>query len=97
MDTRRHIGFVVGSDPAPKGQWVWKVRIKDPASPHNGQKIVVASVRNNIALARGLNVNFAIGTMDDPSGVKVLRAVDVCLETTGGEMESHKHRSGGQE
>lgn len=81
MEYRRHKGFVVGSDIAPEGRTIWKVRVKDPMSPHDGQKLVVASVRGELTLARGLNVHFAIGTIDDPSGEKVLRAVDVYLET----------------
>lgn len=100
MDSRRHKGFVIGSDNAQKGQVVWKVRVKDPTSPHDGQKLVVASVQGGMELARGLNVYFAIGTIDDPSGTKVLRAVDVCLETPDDDQTSHVKnqvkRSGGQ-
>lgn len=96
MTPRRHKGYVLGSDAAPEGRYVWKVRVKDPTSPHDGQKIVVASIRGGLELARGLNVNFAIGTMDDTAGVKVLRAVDICLETPDGDTEAHQHRSGGQ-
>lgn len=81
METQRHKGFVVGFDTASDKRVIWKVRVKDSASPHNEQKLVVVSVRNGLELARGLNVHFAIGTVDDPSGTKVLRAVDVCLET----------------
>lgn len=80
MEIKRYRGFIVGSDIAGKEQIVWKVRVKDPTSPHNNQKLIVASVRGGIELARGLNVHFAIGTMDDASGSKVLRAVDVRLE-----------------
>jgi hypothetical protein len=97
MDSRRHTGFVVGSDNALEGRTVWKVRVKDPTSPHDGQKLVVASVRGGMELARGLNVNFAIGTIDDQSGTKVLRAVDVCLENPdGSQPTNHVKRSGGQ-
>lgn len=81
MNNQRHAGFVVGSDTSPERREVWKVRVKDSTSQYDGQKFVVASVRGGLELARGLNVHFAIGTMDDPSGSKVLRAVDVCLET----------------
>lgn len=97
MNSKRTKGFVVGFDTAPKGQSVWKVRVKDPTSPHDGQKLVVASVRGGLELARGLNVHFAIGTIDDPSGTKVLRAVDVCLETPDQDQTAnHIKRSGGQ-
>ena len=80
MENQRYRGFVVGFDTTSEGRTVWKVRVKDPASLYHEQKLVVASVRGGLTLARGLNVNFAIGTIDDPSGEKVLRAVDVCLE-----------------
>lgn len=100
MDQKRHRGFVVGSDTSPKGQATWKVRVKDSESPHNGQKLVVASVRGGMELARGLNVHFAIGTIDDQSGTKVLRAVDVCLEASDDPTTNHVRnqvkRSGGQ-
>jgi hypothetical protein len=56
--------------------------VKDPESPHDGKKFVVASVRDGLELAKGLNVHFAIGTIDDQSGMKVPRAVDVILEAT---------------
>lgn len=77
----RHHGFVTGSDPGPKGQLVWKVRVKDRSSTYDGQKLVVASIRGGLELARGLNVHFAIGTVDDQQGQKVPRAVDVTLES----------------
>lgn len=81
MELQRHRGFVVGYDQASEVRLVWKVRVKDRASPYNGHKLIVASVRGGLELARGLNVHFVIGTLDDPSGAKLLRAVDVCLET----------------
>lgn len=92
MQHSRHRGFVLGSDYAPKGQKIWKVRVKDPQSPFNGQKLVVASISDGIALAQGLNVNFVIGTVDDLSGAKTPRAVDVCLEV----LDNGHKRSGGQ-
>ena len=76
----RHRGFVIGSDPGPKGQSVWKVRVKDPESAYDGEKFVVASVHDEMQLARGLNVNFVIGTVDDSSGTKTPRAIDVRVE-----------------
>lgn len=79
----RYRGYITGSDPNPQGQTVWRARVKDPASSRDGQKLVVASVREGLELARGLNVHFAIGTVDDQSGAKVPRAVDVTLEVTG--------------
>ncbi|MGD0576526.1 MAG: hypothetical protein ABSA74_00415 [Candidatus Staskawiczbacteria bacterium] len=93
----RHKGFVAASDVSPTdGKTVWKVKVKDEASSYNGQKLVVASVRDGLELARGLNVHFAIGTVDDPSGKKVLRAVDVCLENPEGQNKvtsGQVHRS----
>ncbi len=96
MLDRRHRGFVVGFDTVPEGRHVWKVRVKDSASPHDRQKLVVASVRGGLELARGLNVHFAIGTIDDSSGTKVLRAVDVCLESPNEDQTANVKRSGGQ-
>jgi hypothetical protein len=97
MEQKRHRGFVVGSDTSPKGQSTWKVRVKDSESRHDGQKLVVASVRDGLELARGLNVHFAVGTIDDQSGTKILRAVDVCLENPeDGQTQNHVKRSGGQ-
>lgn len=96
MNNRRHTGFVVGSDASTERREVWKVRVKDPASQYDGQKFVAASVRGGLELARGLNVHFVIGTMDDPSGSKVLRAVDVCLEAPDKDQTANIKRSGGQ-
>lgn len=87
MDLIRHKGFVVGSDNSLKGQNVWKVRVEDSTSSYNGQKLVVASVHGGLELARGLNVNFAIGTVNDKSSQEVLRAVDVCLETLDAQLK----------
>jgi len=81
---------VIGSDLTPNKQVVWKVRVKDPTSSHDGEKIVVASVRGELELARGLNVHFAVGTIDDQSGAKVPRAVDVCLETPEVQPTTHQ-------
>lgn len=77
MDVKRHRGYVVGHDSNPSGSIIWKVRVKDPADSRNGEKLVVASTRGNIELARGLNVEFIIGTIDGPNGQKISRAVDV--------------------
>ena len=96
MSPKRTKGFVVGFDTSPEGRNVWKVRVKDPSDPHDGQKLVVASVRSGLELARGLNVHFAIGTIDDSSGTKVLRAVDICLETPDEGQTANVNRSGGQ-
>jgi hypothetical protein len=76
----RHRGYVVGSGQSPSGQLVWTVKVKDPGSPFDGQKLNVASTHKELSLARGLNVDFAVGTMDDRGGNKILRAVDVRLE-----------------
>ena len=80
MENQRHKGFIIGFDTASEGRTVWKVRVRDQGDQHDGHKLIVASVRGGLELARGLNVHFAIGTIDDFSGTKVLRAVDVCLE-----------------
>jgi len=77
MTIRRYFGFVVGCDPGAHGQTVWKVRVKDPTSQFNGQKFAVASVRDGLTLAQGLNVTFVLGIMDGPTGGRVTRAIDV--------------------
>lgn len=87
-DTKRHHGFVIGSDSTPGGQVVWKVRVRDPGSPYDGRKLIVASVYERLALARGLNVNFAIGTVDDNRSGKSLRAVDVRLDDPDSSVHS---------
>jgi hypothetical protein len=79
MVQKRHTGFVVARDDR-HGKTVWKVRVKNPQSEHDGEKFVVASTRNGFELAQGLNVNFLIGSLDGEQGEKVLRAVDVCLD-----------------
>ena len=79
--TQRHRGFVVGSRSSQKDQKIWTVRVKDPHSQYNERKFVAISVRGGLELAQGLNVHFAIGTIDDQRGAKILRAVDVCLES----------------
>lgn len=78
---QRHKGYVVGCDRNPDGKNIWKVKVKDRSSPFSSQKFIVASVHDQLELARGLNVNFAVGTIDDEKGQKVSRAVDVRLET----------------
>ena len=88
MDNNRHKGFVVGCDQSPGGKAIWRVRVKDKGSSFNGRKLVVASVHDGIELARGLNVDFAIGTVDDTSGEKVTRAVDVRLEVPDAQPQS---------
>lgn len=96
MKARRTNGFVLGSDRTSQGQTVWKVRVKDPDSQYDGQKLIVASIHDGLEPARGLNVHFVIGTVDDHSGTKALRAVDVCLEATEEDQAtSNVIRSGG--
>jgi hypothetical protein len=72
-------GYVSGSYQTPDRRTVWSVVVKDSESKYNGQRLVVASVHGGLVLARGLNVHFAIGTVDDASRTKVPRAVDVNL------------------
>ena len=78
LDT--HHGFVVGFSLSQSGKKIWAVRVKDSQSKYNKQKLTVASIHEGLELARGLNVYFVIGTVDDKEGNKVLRAVSVCLE-----------------
>ncbi len=77
---KRCRGFVVGFDKNQNGQTVWKVRIKDDTSLLDGQKLAVASIHDNLELARGLNVTFVVGSVDDEHGLRVPRAVDVAIE-----------------
>ncbi len=74
-------GFVVGSDPTPGGT-VWKVRVSEVTSQHNGKKLVVVSVRDGLELVRGLDVDFTVGTVGPPEG-RGLRAFDVYLQIPG--------------
>lgn len=74
-----HAGYVASCSQKPDGNTVWKVKVKDINSPYNGQTLVVASVHDGMTLARGLNVHFAVGTVDDEMSQKALRAVDVRL------------------
>ncbi len=83
MNPQRTKGFVVGSDIGQNRERVWKVRVKDPQSTYDGQKLIVASVHGGLELAKGLNVHFVVGTVDDEAGKKALRAADVCLEAPG--------------
>jgi len=96
MVQKRHTGFVVGQSAA-REKPVWKVRVKDSQSEHDGQKFVVASTRGGFELAQGLNVNFLIGSLDGERGQKVLRAVDVCLEDAESQTQTHVKRSGDQQ
>lgn len=85
----RHKGYVAGSNQsASSGQVIWTVRVKDSESPYDGRKFSVASAHGDINLARGLNVDFAVGTVDDEEGKKVMRAVDVRLELPSAKPES---------
>lgn len=78
-------GYVVAGDKKQTGdEIVWKVRVQDETSPHNGKKLIVASVHNHIELARGLKVTFEIGCVDAPEGQPNLRAVDVRLQVPEG-------------
>ena len=79
MNGQRLKGFVLGRDTNPGCKPRWKVRVSSEG-PHQGEKLVVASVHGGIELARGLNVDFAIGTVDGPEGQKVRRVVDVRLD-----------------
>lgn len=90
----RHRGYVSGSRIAPGGHTVWLVRVRGPTSPLHREPYIVASIRGDITLARGLNVDFALGTVDDPQGQPVPRAVDVALEApTSGHIGHLQHSS----
>lgn len=81
MTDQRITGFVVGSDEHPKDhQKIWKVRVNQRGHPDNGEKLVVASTRNDIELADGVLVNFLIGLFGPDGNQK--KAVDVMLAST---------------
>ena len=92
MMIERHRGFVVGSELSRDRRNIWTVRVKDSKSQYDVQKFIVVSVRGGLELARGLNVNFVIGTIDDQSGKQVPRAVDVCVETPGQPVDQSGER-----
>lgn len=74
---KRHQGFVAELSTANNEYWI--VKVDDKNSEYHGTRLLVASIRGNIALAKGLNVNFCVGNVDGPGGKPVNRAVDVCL------------------
>jgi hypothetical protein len=82
LETKRISGFVIARD-GTTDKPVWKVRVKQPGHALDGQKLIVASAHDDIALAKGLNVNFLIGTVDNQQNASALRAVDVCLTAEG--------------
>lgn len=89
----RHKGYVTGSERSEAGHFFWTVKVKDTESPYDRQYLVVASIHKGLALARGLNVNFAIGTVDDREGKEVLRAVDVRLESPSANQSSEVNQT----
>jgi hypothetical protein len=70
-------GYVIAGDLSKQGKTVWKVRVNQPGSIFHKRKIIVASIHGDITLARGLNVSFILGSVNDSQGRPVLRAVDV--------------------
>jgi len=80
LSSQRVKGFVIGANQGEAGNTIWKIRVRDPGSSFDGKKLPVASVRGNIELAKGLNVSFLIGTVDDQEHHPAYRAVDVQLE-----------------
>ena len=70
-------GFVVGSDRV-GNDTVWKVRVNDETNKFHGRKFEVASVHEDIRIAKGLEVEFLLSNFrkDGHPGKK---AVDVTL------------------
>jgi hypothetical protein len=60
MTQERVKGFVVGLDQMPGGKKVWKVQIKQDGQPK--LKMCVESVRDDVVLVAGLDVDFIVGT-----------------------------------
>ncbi|MDQ1284499.1 MAG: hypothetical protein QG620_847 [Patescibacteria group bacterium] len=79
-------GYVLGADKV-QGETVWKVRVQDETSKYDGKKFVVASVRDNISLAGGLEVTFLLGQFRE-KGQAVQKAIDVRLFTGDGIQEA---------
>ncbi len=73
---KRHEGYVTGHSRSGK---CWMVKVKDPASEYHGTRMPIASICGDITLAKGLNVNFCVGSVDDQQGQPANRAVDVRL------------------
>jgi len=73
---KRVSGFVVGHDTKEKGK-VWKVRVKDQTSVHDGKKFEVASTHPGTELSQpSTDVTFRIEPLQ-VEGEFVLKAVDV--------------------
>ncbi len=86
MSENRVKGYVIGinlNQKTKKENWV--VKVKDGASVLNGKRLPVVSIKGDLALAAGLNVNFAIGQKENRSGQKYHVAVDVSLSGEEGE------------
>ena len=84
-------GFVVGHDK--KGQMeVWKVRVKDQSSHHDGSKFEVASVHPGVELKPSTDVTFRIEPLQ-VEGEFVLKAVDVATGTVTTEPSRQPVRS----
>lgn len=73
-------GYVVGYDEA-QGELLWKVKVKDPASVHDGQKFVVHSTMGPTLTRPSADVSFRIEPIQVGTE-QVLKAVDVRLSTT---------------
>lgn len=69
-------GYVLGQDKA-DGVLLWKVRVTDEFSPFLGEKLFVASVKNNVSLAQGLEVDFIVGTFTGRNKEAYHKVVDV--------------------
>lgn len=76
MTQDRVRGYVIGKDKA-DGVLLWKVRVTDEFSPFLGEKLFVASVKDNISLAQGLEVNFIVGTFTGRNKDTYYKVIDV--------------------
>lgn len=76
---KRCKGYVVGVDII-NNREVWKVRVQEVGDTSQrklkGLKLEVASIREGIKLAEGLDVSFIIGTVKQ----KFLKAIDVDVD-----------------
>jgi hypothetical protein len=77
METQGRVkGYVLGQDYA-EGLPTWKVRVTDETSPFVGDKLFVASVHGEVALAQGLEVTFLIGAFTGRSKETYHKVLDV--------------------
>lgn len=69
-------GYVLGQDKA-DGVLLWKIRVTDEFSPLLGEKLFAASVKDNVSLAQGLEVDFIVGVFTGRNKETYYKVIDV--------------------